>query len=91
MDARHAPQEIRQVVLDAFAHLGVDAAQLEDMRETVIVRDGTYYGRSYRAGEFFAMWMISVKLLQFYGPEGEMLGTVNLGREAAASANLQAA
>lgn len=91
MDARHAPQEIREVVLQAFADLGVEAAQLEDMSETVLIRSGVYYGRSYRAGELFAMWMISVKLLQFYGPEGEMLGTVNLGREASAAAKLQAA
>ncbi len=91
MDARHAPQEIRQVVVQAFGDLGVQPDQLEEMSETVLIRDGVYYGRSYRAGDLFAMWMISVKLLQFYGPEGEMLGTVNLGREANASANLQAA
>mgnify|MGYP006969376933 CR=1 FL=1 len=91
MDIRHAPLEIRQVVLQAFGDLGVEPEQLAEMSETVLIRDGVYYGRSYRAGELFAMWMIGVKILQFYGPDGEMLGTMNLGREGSAAAKLRAA
>jgi len=28
------------------------------------------------------MWMINIKLIQFYGEDGEMLGTISLGHEA---------
>lgn len=82
MDAIYQPDEIRDLVREAFAALGVPASQLDSLRETVLVRDGVYYGRSYRVRGLMAMWMISVRLIQFYGKNGSMLGSICLGEQA---------
>ena len=37
--------------------------------------------RTYRAGDYFAMWLVEIGLLQFYDPYGNMLRTVNLFEE----------
>lgn len=82
MDANHSPAKIKGLVVEAFEELGVEASGLAELRETLLILDGKYHGRSYRAGGLLAMWLISVKLIQFYGQDGSMLGTISLGHEA---------
>jgi hypothetical protein len=77
-DDQH-PDEVRQIVAQAFLELGVPHQELSRMSDTILIRDGFYYGRSYRAGGLMAMWMAG--LIQFYGPEGEMLRTILLRRD----------
>lgn len=71
-----SPTEVRQLVLEQFGRLGLDANPAP--AETILIRDGRYRGRSYRAGGLLAMWMIEIGLVQFYGAEGEMLATIHL-------------
>ncbi len=91
MDAIHRPTDVRKIVILAFAELGVDTEVLRGLSETLLIREGHYYGRSYRAGDLMAMWMMPGKLVQFYAADGTMLRTVSLGHEAAAAQQRQAA
>ena len=72
------PNEIKRVVRTAFSELGLTGSELANLDESLLVQDGRYFGRSYLAGKYMAMWMIDVHLIQFYGPEGEMLRTIDL-------------
>lgn len=75
-----SPSEVRQLVLEQFGRLGLDSHHAP--AETILIRDGRYRGRSYRAGGMLAMWMIEIGLVQFYGADGEMLATIHLNDRA---------
>lgn len=64
--------------------LGAGEDELTVLHEVILIRNGRYCGRSYRAAGLLAMWLVEVGILQFYGPEGEMLRTVNLFEEMSA-------
>ncbi len=80
-DSDH-PQHVRQQIIEALAGLGASTESLAAIRETLLVRDGAYYGRSYRAGGFLAMWLAGIGFVQIYGPDGAMLETVELTAQA---------
>ncbi len=46
--------------------------------ETILIDEGRYVARSYRAAGCLAMWLVSAGILQFYDRSGEMLATINL-------------
>jgi hypothetical protein len=69
----NAHQAIRDCVARTFVELGVEPSQLEQMSDTLLIRDGHYCGRSYRVCGLMAMWLGGT--LQFYGPDGELLKT----------------
>ena len=48
------------------------------MRDTILIRDGSYYGRSFRAAGLMAMWMIDIHLLSFYRADGVIVRTIDL-------------
>ena len=72
---------VREVVIGVFAEYGIVVRNLLDLDETIMVENGRYRGRSYRAGGLMAMWLIAAGLVQFYDADGNMLRTVNLFRE----------
>lgn len=80
---RIAPQadEVRRIVIHTFEDFGVDREDLSDLSETILIDDGRYRGRSYRADEWMAMWLVEIGLLQFYDAKGNMLLTINLFEE----------
>ena len=78
-----SPREIRSLVLTTFRQLGAVRFGETDFDETVLVREGRCTARSYRADDFFAMWLIEVGLLQFYDAEGDLVLLINLLEEAA--------
>lgn len=71
-----SPTLVRELVVEQFRRYGVE--EVREPAETILIRDGRYRGRSYRAEGFLAMWMIEVGLLQFYAADGEMLATIHL-------------
>jgi hypothetical protein len=71
-------EQLRQAVWATFAEFGVPDEELQYMRECLLVQDGRFVGRSYRAGDLLAMWLADVNLVQFYGAEGEMLRTLEI-------------
>jgi hypothetical protein len=75
------PYEVRELVLQTFAQLGVSIPNPLDLDETIILDDGRYRARSYRAGGMMAMWLIFAGIVQFYDAAGNMLRTVNLFEE----------
>lgn len=73
--------EIRQIVSQTMQTFGIKRSDLSTLKETVLLDGGHYRARTYRAGKYFAMWLVEIGLLQFYDPSGNMLRTVNLFEE----------
>jgi hypothetical protein len=74
----HQPTEVRTLVFQTFLEFDVSEASLARLEERMMVDDGRYVARSYRAEDLMAMWLVEVGLLQFYDSEGNMLRTINL-------------
>jgi hypothetical protein len=78
MTAAPQPEQVRRLVQQVFHELGVPAAPLDELAETLLIEDRRYLARSYRAGELWAMWLIDLGVVQFYNADGRMLRTLNL-------------
>ena len=78
-----APQadSVREIVMQAFAELTGEPTDPSSLAEVLLIHEGKYRGRSYRAGGLLAMWMMQLGLVQVYDEEGEMLRTINLFQE----------
>jgi len=74
------PDRIRTVVIEVFEEYGIVIRDLKDLNETLLIQNGRYHARSYRAGGLLAMWLIHAGLVQFYDADGTMLRTINLFR-----------
>lgn len=77
------PYEVRELVVRTFQLLDVDVDGPCDLDETILIDDGRYSARSYKAYGHLAMWLIDVGIVQFYDAAGNMLRTVNLFEELA--------
>ena len=75
------PDQIRQLVARTFAEMGVVVTNIFDLNETIVVEEGRYRARSYRASGLMAMWLIPAGVVQFYAADGTLLRTINLFRE----------
>jgi len=73
-----AATDVRRLVVEQFQKLGVVDFRDDALLETILISDGRYRGRSYRIAQLMATWFAEVGLVQFYGPQGEMLGTFSL-------------
>jgi hypothetical protein len=73
--------EVRQLVLDIFQRLGVDIQHPSEMEETILIEEGKYAARSYRVDGYWAIWLLSGGVVQFYDEDGNMIQTVNLFEE----------
>jgi hypothetical protein len=78
MTVDFSPLEVRRLVAEIFEEFLDQPLTIADLDETIRCREGRAMARSYRACGMFAMWLISVGLLQFYDEDGNMLRTVNL-------------
>jgi hypothetical protein len=79
MDPR--PQEVRAMVVQIFGEFAVTVRTHRDLDETILIQEGRYFARTYKAGGYMAMWLVGVGVVQFYDAEGNMLRTLNLLRE----------
>ena len=75
------PADIRDLVFRTFLEFDVSEEGLADLDERMLIDDGKYFARSYRAESLLAMWLVEVGIVQFYDSEGNMLRTVNLFEE----------
>jgi hypothetical protein len=57
-----------------------EAIDTLEIHETIVVDQGRYMARTYRAAGLMAMWLVPVGIVQFYDDAGQMLGTINLFR-----------
>ena len=72
------PCEVRALVSRTFSEIGTRIHAPSELDETILIHDGKYYARSYRADGLMAMWMVEVGIVQFYDADGNMIRTVNL-------------
>ena len=75
------PYEVREMVVHVLERFGVDIYDPSDLDETILIDEGKYAARSYRADGFLAMWLLEIGIVQFYDGDGNMLCTVNLLEE----------
>lgn len=60
-------EKLRDYVRSNLSAMGAD---LEAFQETILIRNGHYCGRRFRAGAFEAVWFSDENELKFYAPEG---------------------
>ena len=71
-------ESIREIVLCTFSDLCRRIISRAAVSETVLIRQGFYYGRAYRAGGFLATLIAETGTLSFYTDEGQLLRTISL-------------
>ena len=74
---RTQTDSVREMVVRTFRGYGASDADIAGLRDTLLIRDGRYCGRSFRTPNLMAMCLGS--FVQFYDAEGELLGSVTLG------------
>ena len=62
---------IRHLIHDTFLEMG--ARPPVNMSEHILVRDETYCGRRFRAGDYQAIWFIEEDELKIYSPDGAVV------------------
>jgi hypothetical protein len=77
------PQQIKEIVSRTFKEFGAKVGNSPDLTETLLLHDGHYFARSYRADGLMAMWFVDNGFIQFYDAEGNMLRTVDLPQDQA--------
>jgi hypothetical protein len=75
------PHDVRELVLSTFQDFGVPIFSALDIDETILVDEGRYAARTYKADGYMAMWLLQIGIVQFYDADGNMLLTVNLLEE----------
>jgi hypothetical protein len=75
------PHEVRDLVLQTLQDFGLPVFGPMDLDETVLVDEGRYVARTYKADGYMAMWLLAIGIVQFYDADGNMLLTVNLLEE----------
>ncbi|MBS0210479.1 MAG: hypothetical protein JSS27_16165 [Planctomycetes bacterium] len=78
-------EEVRNVVRRALSELCEQALAASAISETILVRDGKYRGRSFKAAGLMAMWFAELGFVQVYDAEGNMVRTINLFEEQVAT------
>ena len=73
--------QVKLLACTKFVELGAHPATIDSLQETLLIDGGRYTARSYTVDGFFAMWLISAGLLQFYNEDGDMLLTLKLFEE----------
>ena len=73
---RHQTDSVRDMVIRTFRGYGASEADIAGMRDTHLIRDGHYCGRSFRTPQLMAMWIGC--FVQFYDAQGELLGSITL-------------
>ena len=75
------PHEVRELVIRIFQDFGVNVFSALELDETILLDEGRYAARTYKADGFMAMWLLEIGIVQFYDADGAMLMTVNLSEE----------
>ena len=66
-------EEIRQLLDDAFGAIDPQGYDPATVTETILLRDGHYYGRAYRAGDHVATLTADPLQLRLYSSAGTLL------------------
>lgn len=70
----HHMDQVERVRHQVRAHLAeFGATHLDGLQETILIRDGHYCGRRFRADNFLATWFAEENEIKIYGPDGGVL------------------
>jgi hypothetical protein len=61
-------ERVRRIVCKAFIELG--AAEPLDVRETILIRDGSYCGRRFEVDTACAIWFVEENQVKVYRDDG---------------------
>ena len=70
---------VRQAVLDGVSELGVPDPAISRM--VVLTRDGYCVGHRFPFDGLQAVWLTAESVVRFYGEDGALLKTVEVGQE----------
>ena len=79
MNALPHAEDVREIVLRTFSELCRRAVHSADLTETVLLRQGYYYGRAFRHGPVVATLTTETGSLCFCTDDGRLLRTIALG------------
>lgn len=73
MNMHHAEltAAVRRRVTETFLRLGADSA--DELRESIVIRDGAYCGRRFDGDLGHAVWFLEENQLKFYRADGGIL------------------
>lgn len=63
-------QEVRDLVSEVFSQL--DGRPCAELRETILISDGSYVGRRFDGPQGHAIWFVEEDQLKFFRPDGSM-------------------
>jgi hypothetical protein len=73
MQHAHLLDRVRETVRTVFLSQGLTS--VDDLCETILIRDGFYCGRSFACGELRAVWFVEENVLKFFDRENGLLFT----------------
>lgn len=67
-------ERIRSAIVAELQAQGVrDLAGIEDLRETILIRNGLYCGRKFECLGHHVVWFAEENEIKFFSPEGKLL------------------
>ncbi|MCR9116334.1 MAG: hypothetical protein NXI22_05195 [bacterium] len=78
------PHRVRQLICDRLAHFGADAAA--ELTETILVREGYYFGRRFEQDGLQAVWFVEEEQIKFYHRDKSLLEVCEIGVDASREA-----
>lgn len=63
-------ERVRQFVSQVLAQIG--RAEADEIRETILIRDGYYCGRRFETGAGAAIWFVEENQVKVYRADGSM-------------------
>lgn len=74
------PHVVRQLICDRFARFGANAD--DEITETILVRDGYYFGRRFQQDGFQAVWFVEEEQIKFYNSDKAVIDVCDLSETA---------
>lgn len=63
-------EAVRRQVAETLAQFGMACA--DELRESILIRDGAYCGRRFEGAEGHAVWFVEENQLKFYRADGSV-------------------
>ncbi len=85
------PAALLELVIAGFLRHGATDEECHALRETILIRDGAYYGRSFRTTRLMATMIAETGCVQFHTSSGDLLESLSTVGETASSVELRKA
>ena len=64
-------ERMRSAIANQLQHFGIN--QPVDLHETLLIRNGLFCGRKFRAEGYLVVWFVEEDEIKFFSPCGELL------------------